>query len=127
MKKCILVLVAAGFVFSNTAIAQASKDPNYVPPNMIDNLCQLAGSVYVVATDNAQKGKPKSEMSHFYDKLAYPIVRNLVSNSINQGYYDGLHGAGIVLIENKSNLIEGKCRNAILTNNDKLEIQHSGE
>ncbi|WP_165651599.1 hypothetical protein [Burkholderia gladioli] len=94
---------------------------------MIDNLCQLAGSVYVVTTDNSQKGKPKSEMNHFYGNLSYPIVRSVISNSINQGYYDGLHGAGIVLIENKSNLIEGKCRNAILTNNERLDIQHSGE
>lgn len=130
-------LVSANLVLSNMALAQASKDPNYVKPSDLAYSCGTVKLAYSVAVAQAfltrLRGvnvKPQTKAQVLSNEIAldnHPIIRKLVTEAVDRGYYDGSNGAGPGFTHQMEATFEGRCRNIVLDNNDKISIQHTGE
>ncbi|WP_261541641.1 hypothetical protein [Burkholderia multivorans] len=132
----IIALAVISVVFATTAIAQTTSDPNYVPPSEISLSCGNVKLAYGMAVSNGfetshptpNKPEKKSEIINSMLTLStHPIIKKLITEAVDRGYYDGKNGAGIGFTHQMGESFEGKCRNIVLDNNDKIEIHHSGE
>ncbi|WP_321865261.1 hypothetical protein [Paraburkholderia tropica] len=138
MRNILFFIATAGLVISDVAIAQVNKDPNYIYPQQLDSICSVVDAAYTYAVSNGYNFKEREVLklkyetkSQIIDKFtsteSHPIVKKMMIEAVNRGYYDGLNNPTRYHVFSTANLLQGQCRQTILNNNEKIEIQHSGE